>query len=76
MVINYFNGNITNAVSMQLNSLDLINSLFSEVNPIPIKEALNMFGFNFGKPRLPLVEMSSAGKELLKKNIENFAQKN
>lgn len=75
MVINYLNGNHSEALLFQLNSLELITSLFSEVNPIPIKEALNILGFNFGKPRLPLVEMSTEGKNKLQQIIEKFAQK-
>lgn len=75
MVINYLNGNYREALLSQLNSLELINTLFSEVNPIPIKEALNILGFNFGKPRLPLVEMSVEGKNVLQQTIEKFAQK-
>lgn len=75
MVINYLNGNCSEALFSQLNSIELINALFSEVNPIPIKDALNMLGFNFGNPRLPLVEMSESGKIKLQKAIENFAKK-
>lgn len=75
MVINYLNANCSDALLSQLNSMELINALFSEVNPIPIKEALNILGFNFGKPRLPLVEMSEKGKGKLQKAIENFAKK-
>lgn len=74
MVINYFNGDTYEALNSQLNSIDLINALFSEVNPIPVKEALNILGFNFGIPRLPLVEMSQTGKVKLQKAIENFAK--
>ena len=58
----------------ELNSLELINTLFSEVNPIPVKEALNILGFNFGNPRLPLVEMSETAKVKLKQAIEKFAK--
>ena len=76
MVINYLSGKHEEALKAQLNSLSLIDALFSEVNPIPIKEALNILGFNFGKPRLPLVEMSKTGKENLQHIIENFAKKN
>ena len=75
MVINYLSGKHEEALKAQLNSLSLIDALFSEVNPIPIKEALNILGFNFGKPRLPLVEMSETGKENLQHIIENFAKK-
>lgn len=75
MVINYLKGNCSDALLYQLNSMELINALFSEVNPIPIKEALNILGFNFGKPRLPLVEMSEGGKVKLQQIIENFAKK-
>ena len=46
MVYNFFNGNIMEAADMQLDSLSLIHSLFSEVNPIPVKAALNMIGYN------------------------------
>lgn len=72
MVQNFWEGNIKKATKMQLDSLDLINSLFCEVNPIPVKEALNMLGYNYGTPRLPLVEMSSNGKAILKKAMEDF----
>ena len=75
MIINYLNGNCSDALLSQLNSMELINALFSEVNPIPIKKPLNILGFNFGKPRLPLVEMSEKGKGKLQKTIENFAKK-
>lgn len=69
MVNNYFEGNIEKATKMQLDSIELINNLFKEVNPIPVKEALNIIGFDFGKPRLPLVECSEQLKELLKENL-------
>ena len=57
---------------MQLNAINLINALFIEVNPIPVKEALNIVGYNFGTPRLPLVELSDANKEVLKKAIKEL----
>ena len=59
MIWNFLNGNFEDAKKMQLDALPLINSLFSEVNPIPVKSALNEMGFKFGVPRLPLVEMSN-----------------
>ena len=72
MVENYFNGNTAQATSMQLNAIELVKALFCEVNPIPVKEALNILGFNCGIPRLPLIELSNLGKEQLKHAIENF----
>ena len=54
---------------MQLDVIPLIKALFSEVNPIPVKAALNMIGYNFGIPRLPLIEMSEEGKEKLRKTL-------
>ena len=72
MVKNYLNGDTQKATKMQLHAIELVNALFCEVNPIPVKEAMNMFGFNCGTPRLPLVELSNSGKEQLKNAIENF----
>ena len=65
MCYNYFNGNIKEAAKMQIEAIPLIKALFSEVNPIPVKAALNMGGYNFGIPRLPLIEMSEEGKKKL-----------
>ena len=72
MIYDFHNGNIEKARFAQLQSLELIESLFCEVNPIPVKTALNMMGYNFGKPRLPLIDMSKSGKQHLKKSLENF----
>lgn len=72
MIYEFFNGNIPNATSMQLSCLKLISALFCEVNPIPVKAALNMIGFNVGIPRLPLVEMSSQGKEVLSLALKDY----
>ena len=55
-----------------INAIELVKALFCEVNPIPVKEAMNIIGFNCGTPRLPLIELSNSGKEQLKKAIENF----
>lgn len=72
MIYEFFDGNIPNATSMQLSCLKLISALFCEVNPIPVKAALNMIGFNVGIPRLPLVEMSSQGKEVLSLALKDY----
>lgn len=70
MIWSFLNGEFDIAKKMQLDAIPLINALFSEVNPIPVKAALNQIGFNFGIPRLPLVEMSKIKKELLFKALE------
>lgn len=72
MVYDYLNGDIKEATRKQLVSLNLIDNLFSEVNPIPVKAGLNMIGYNYGIPRLPLIEMSEDKKANLKKAIEDF----
>lgn len=61
----YLNGKETEATKMQIDVIDLIDALFVEVNPIPVKHALNKMGYNFGIPRLPLIEMSDKNKELI-----------
>lgn len=72
IIQNFFEGNITLATQMQLKALPLIKALFSEVNPIPVKSALNQIGFNFGAPRLPLTEISSEKEALLAKALKEF----
>ena len=65
MVFDYLSGNYTLAVDSQLKAIPLINSLFSEVNPIPVKAGLTLMGYNVGNPRLPLVPISNFnGKKL------------
>ena len=72
IVENFIQGNVATAIEGQLKAIPLIKALFSEVNPIPIKSALNMIGYNVGIPRLPLVEMSDSGKEKLKNELIKF----
>ena len=57
--------------SMQLEWMDLIDALFCQVNPIPVKEALNLMGFDVGDCRLPLCQMSDPYKKQLKKALKN-----
>lgn len=72
MVQNFFDGNINIATKMQLDSIPLIKALFSEVNPIPVKAALNILGYNFGIPRLPLTKMSEDKEKILKNELLKF----
>lgn len=68
----YFEGNTSKACDMQINSISLVNALFCEVNPSPVKHALNLIGYNFGKPRLPLIEPTEEHKNLIEKELKNF----
>ena len=68
IVNSFFENNTATSRNEQLNALPLINALFAETNPIPIKYAINCIGYYFGTPRLPLVECSSN----LKSTIEKF----
>ena len=72
MVYDYLDGNTVEATKKQLACLNVVDNLFSEVNPIPVKAALNMKGYDYGIPRLPLIEMSENKKADLKKAMEDF----
>ena len=50
----------------------MIGALFCEVNPIPVKAGVNMLGYNAGSLRAPLTEMTDAGKERLRKAMEDY----
>ena len=67
MIYDFLDGNTESAIKAQLKYLELINTLFIEVNPIPIKEAMNILGMNVGGFRFPLCEMAPANREKLKK---------
>ncbi len=72
IVENFKNGNLKESIESQIKAIPLIKALFCEVNPIPVKSALNMIGYNVGIPRLPLLEMSESGKEKLKSELSTF----
>ncbi len=61
----FFDGNVQESTKLQLKLLDLINALFIEVNPIPIKTAMGLLGYFGDQMRLPLCEMEDANKEKL-----------
>lgn len=69
----YFDGNCEKATKMQLEYLDLVNKLFIEVNPIPVKTALNLMGKNAGNLRLPLVEMEGKNLDALKDALKKHS---
>lgn len=68
----YFDGEVEKSRELQLKMLDLINKLFIEVNPIPVKTAMNMMGFNAGNLRMPLTDMSESNKEALRQSMINM----
>ena len=70
MVYEYLHGDREKAVDIQLKMLPLIKALFCEVNPIPVKTALNLMGMNAGPLRMPLCEMEPENLELLKNELK------
>ena len=67
----YLDGDVIGSRNLQLEYLDLCNALFCDVNPIPVKEAMNMCGWNVGRCRMPLGQMSEASKTVLYKALAN-----
>lgn len=72
IVENYLNGNVKQSTKLQLEAIPLAKALFSEVNPIPVKAALNMMGFQVGNLRRPLTPMEEKNKEKLKKVMQEY----
>lgn len=64
--------NFKEGSKMQLKYIELISSLFCEVNPIPVKYALSQIGYNVGTPRLPLTEITEEGKEKVNRALKNL----
>lgn len=68
----YLNGNVKEALKLQLDTLDLCNNLFIETNPVPVKTALNLMGMKVGPFRLPLCEMDTKNEEILKESLKFY----
>ena len=71
LVQKFFDGDIEGSRKIQLKLKPLIDALFIEVNPIPVKTAMNLLGFEVGNLRLPLAEMDNKNLEVLKKELVN-----
>ena len=72
MMVQYcLENNFAEATKLQLEYLELINNLFIEVNPIPVKEAMNLLGYDVGNTRLPLTNMSKKNIDLLYLSLKN-----
>lgn len=72
MCMKALNGDFAGAATMQLAELDLVDALFSETNPIPVKEAMNLMGMEVGPLRKPLVPMSDKNRENLRRALKDF----
>ncbi|MEA4961320.1 4-hydroxy-tetrahydrodipicolinate synthase [Lutispora sp.] len=72
MVINYLEGNVKQAMELQLKIKPLNDALFCEVNPIPIKTAMNLIGREVGELRLPLTSMTDKNLDYLKKELSSY----
>ena len=69
MVFDYLEGRTDDARRAQIELLDVINDLFIEVNPVPVKEAMNLLGMDVGGYRLPLTHMTQAHRETLRSSL-------
>ncbi len=72
IVASYLAGDVKESARLQLKAFPLIKALFSEVNPIPVKKAMNLMGFDAGPLRLPLTEMEDAAAEKLAEQMRAF----
>ncbi|MDD2969065.1 MAG: dihydrodipicolinate synthase family protein, partial [Lachnospiraceae bacterium] len=68
----YFQGNVKESAKIQLEAIGLIDALFCEVNPIPVKKALNLMGMEAGPLRRPLTEMEPQNAAKLEKEMKNY----
>lgn len=71
----YLNGDVKKAAALQLGMMDLCDKLFIEVNPIPVKNAMNMLGWNVGDLRMPLCDLEDANAAKLRESLTNYGLK-
>ena len=71
----YFDGKVKEAAKMQLEMMDLVEKLFIEVNPIPVKNAMNMMGMDVGELKLPLVDLSEENAKKVRKALVDYGIK-
>ncbi len=72
MVMNYLNGNQQEALKMQWKAIPMVDALFCEVNPIPVKEAMKLMGWKVGPLRAPLSNMEPENQKKLAKAMQDF----
>lgn len=68
----YLAGDVKASAKLQINAIPLVDALFSEVNPIPVKKAMNLMGMEVGPLRMPLTEMTEPNAEKLAKAMREF----
>ena len=68
----YFAGDVKGSAALQLKALPLVDALFSEVNPIPVKKAMQLMGYEVGPLRMPLTELTEGNTEKLAKAMKEF----
>lgn len=71
----FFEGDIAGSAALQLKAIPLIDALFCEVNPIPVKKAMQLIGFECGPLRMPLTELTPAHTEVLAQAMKDFGIK-
>ena len=72
MVAKFLDGDVQGAIKLQLDAIELISALFCEVNPIPVKTALNLMGYEVGACKLPLCDMEPKNLETLRTAMKNY----
>ena len=72
MIMAYLNGDTEKARKMQLKLMPLVGALFAEVNPIPVKKAMNLMGLDVGPLRAPMFEMSPEKTVILEKAMKDY----
>ena len=72
MVAKFMEGDVQGSIKLQLDAIELIGALFCEVNPIPVKTALNLMGYEVGACKLPLCDMEPKNLETLKTAMTNY----
>ena len=72
MVAKYLEGDVAGSMALQLKAIDLCDAMFCEVNPIPVKKAMNLMGVEAGPLRRPLTEMEDANVAKLEKAMKEY----
>lgn len=75
MCAKFFAGDVKESARLQLQAIPLVEQLFSEVNPIPVKKAMQLMGMECGGLRMPLTELTKGHEETLKAAMKEFGIK-